>query len=306
MANEGSGCNILERYRNISNKLKKRFLRKPNEMEGAESFASLGRYCESQDLNSYAALSWTAASRCEGILGNTVGETAYLVRATRQFLKSEKNDIHIGFVSVPTENLQAGLNSCMLACTKYPKDSILQTGLYLELVDFLKEIGKIELMQPYLKGAIQLSQGKHDTNIHCLEKFALHFISIGDYVSALQTYQEIMRIIDRLPKNGYRCDILLKCEINSVFLLLILRPNTLNIAPNLAKILEKYTWGDKSDNILQACKMSEMLFILLQSLVVICQSLDKSSLEDLEVEFWPFLSSEQKNLLRVLIKLYCH
>ncbi|KAF7265212.1 hypothetical protein GWI33_021323 [Rhynchophorus ferrugineus] len=263
MANEGSGCNILERYRNISNKLKKRFLRKPNEMEGAESFASLGR--------------------------------VYLV------IQLEKQ-----LTCVPTENLQAGLNSCMLACTKYPKDSILQTGLYLELVDFLKEIGKIELIQPYLKGAIQLSQGKHDTNIHCLEKFALHFISIGDYVSALQTYQEIMRIIDRLPKNGYRCDILLKCEINSVFLLLILRPNTLNIAPNLAKILEKYTWGDKSDNILQACKMSEMLFILLQSLVVICQSLDKSSLEDLEVEFWPFLSSEQKNLLRVLIKLYCH
>lgn len=50
--------------------------------------------------------------------------------------------------------------------------------------------------------------------------------------------------------------------------------------------------------------MSEMLFILLQSLVVICQSLDKSSLEDLEVELWPFLSAEQKDLLRLLIKLY--
>lgn len=70
-------------------------------------------------------------------------------------------------------------------------------------------------------------------------------------MSALQTYQEIVRIINRLPNNGYRCDILLKCEINSVFLLLILRPNTLNISPNLAKILEKYTWGDRGDSVLQ-------------------------------------------------------
>lgn len=75
-------------------------------MEGAESFASLGQYCESQELNSYAALSWTAASRCEGTLCNTIGETAYLVRASRQFLKSEESDVNIGFISVPTENLQ--------------------------------------------------------------------------------------------------------------------------------------------------------------------------------------------------------
>lgn len=56
----------------------------------------------------------------------------------------------------------------------------MQTGLYLELFDFLNKIGKIELMQQFMKAAIQLSQSKHDTNIHCLEKFALQFISIGN------------------------------------------------------------------------------------------------------------------------------
>lgn len=54
-----------------------------------------------------------------------------------------------------------------------------------------------------------------------------------------------------------------------------------------------------------ACKMSENMFLLLQSLVTICQSLDTSGLIDLESEFWPLLSKQQKELLRILVKSYC-
>lgn len=51
--------------------------------------------------------------------------------------------------------------------------------------------------------------------------------------------------------NGSRSNLLLKCEVSSVFLLLILRPSPQKIAPELEKILEKYTWGDKNDPVLE-------------------------------------------------------
>lgn len=50
--------------------------------------------------------------------------------------------------------------------------------------------------------------------------------------------------------------------------------------------------------------MSEDLFILLQSLVLTCQSTDTSTLPDLEGQLWGFLSTEEQNLLRTLVKIY--
>ena len=50
--------------------------------------------------------------------------------------------------------------------------------------------------------------------------------------------------------------------------------------------------------------MSEDLFILLQSLVLTCQSTDTSTLPDLEGQLWGFLSTEEQSLLRALVKIY--
>lgn len=54
-------------------------------------------------------------------------------------------------------------------------------------------------------------------------------------------------LLENCPLNGSRSDILLRCEISRVLLLLILRPTPQRLAPHLNKLLEKYTWGDKSD-----------------------------------------------------------
>lgn len=50
--------------------------------------------------------------------------------------------------------------------------------------------------------------------------------------------------------------------------------------------------------------MSEHLFILIQSLVMACQSLDTAALPEIEADLWPFLSDELKDLLRKLIRQY--
>lgn len=304
MSSETTGYEILDQYRHISSKLKKRFLRKPNETEALESFTALGQQCESQDLPEYAAINWIAAARCEGTLGNTIGETSYLLRAARQFLKAEKQDVDIGGIRVPTDNLQASLACYSHASSRYAEDSSIPLGLELEIIDFLQLIDRKECTQMYLNNAIELSKHKRDSHVHCLDLLASHFVSIGDYVPALYTYQKICLLLESLSANGHRCELLLKCEVYSVFLLLILRPSPQNISPELAKVLEKYTWGDQNDPSLQACKMSEKLFLLMQSIVIICQSLDTSNLQEIESDFWPYLDTQQKDLLRTLVKIY--
>lgn len=129
---------------------------------------------------------------------------------------------------------------------------------------------------------------------------------LGDYTAALDTFSDMANLLDNCPNNGSRSDVLLRCEISRVLLLLILRPTPQRLAPDLAKLLEKYTWGDQSDKSLIACRMSEKLFLLMQSLVMICQSLEINALPELESELWPYFSKEQKDLLRILVKTYLH
>lgn len=48
--------------------------------------------------------------------------------------------------------------------------------------------------------------------------------------------------------------------------------------------------------------MSEDEMLLLQSLVLACQSQDHQALLELEGELWPYFDSEQKELLRKLVR----
>lgn len=49
------GQEFLAEYRNISNKLKKRFLRRPNVSEASDQFRQLGKRLEDGDEPQYAA-----------------------------------------------------------------------------------------------------------------------------------------------------------------------------------------------------------------------------------------------------------
>lgn len=50
--------------------------------------------------------------------------------------------------------------------------------------------------------------------------------------------------------------------------------------------------------------MSEHIFLLLQSLVMACQSQDVSTLPEIEAELWPHLSTELQGLIRILVRHY--
>lgn len=73
----------------------------------------------------------------------------------------------------------------------------------------------------------------------------------------------MLKLLERTPLNGARSELLLKREVNCVFLLLILRPSPQKIVPELAKILEKYTWGDNNDAALRGLRYGFDKIILL-------------------------------------------
>ena len=50
--------------------------------------------------------------------------------------------------------------------------------------------------------------------------------------------------------------------------------------------------------------MTEDEMLLLQSLVLACQSRDYEALLELESELWPFFDTEQKELLRKLVQTF--
>ncbi|CAH0564276.1 unnamed protein product [Brassicogethes aeneus] len=301
---DAGGSDILEQFKNTSNKVKKRFLRKPNLTEACDSFTNLAQQCESLELPAYAGLCWIATACCEGSLSNLPGETNCLLKAGRQFLKAEEIDHALGCPRPSSENLQAGLSCITHAIEKCGDSGPMNVGYNLEVVDFLNKIGQGEYSETYLHSAVNLSENRPDTKVYCLELLAKKFIENGDFVAALETYTEISKILENLPKSGSRSDLLLKCEINSVFLLLILKPSPQKLSSRSAKILVKYTWGDQSDSSLRACKMTEKMFLLMQSLVTICQSVDTSNLISLEGEFWNLLEKSEKELLRVLVQSY--
>ena len=79
-------------------------------------------------------------------------------------------------------------------------------------------------------------------------------LEIGDYHNALSVLTDIANVTEQLsgklaPTSVY-LDILEKCEILRVLLLLLIEPSTPQAMPNnMTSVLEKYAWESASDNI---------------------------------------------------------
>ena len=85
-------------------------------------------------------------------------------------------------------------------------------------------------------------------------KLSFVFAEIGDYHNALVALTDIANVTEQLagkpaPTSVY-LDILEKCEILRVLLLLLIEPSTPQSMPTtLTSVLEKYAWESASDNI---------------------------------------------------------
>lgn len=93
-------------------------------------------------------------------------------------------------------------------------------------------------------------------------------------------------------------EILAHCEIGRVLLLMLLQPTPQRIRPQHAQILEKYSEGNVTGHPVEF--MNKDLFLLLQSVVMVCQEGDACALQDLEKDLWTYLNPEQQHLLHLI------
>ncbi|XP_013400326.1 factor VIII intron 22 protein [Lingula anatina] len=303
-------ADYLGRYRSISNKLKKRFLKKPNVAEGSEQFASLGKTFRQQECQQYAGFCSLAQARCEHTLANPAGEAQALTEAGRAFMEAEMADRELDCPCFE-ENLTAAINCYGHAVRVHieSKQSALAAALCVELGDSLRGLGKSGEAMAHYQRAAEL---QYQNPLDCL--FSMGFVATckietGDFDGALAVLTEMAYLAqERGGGNsgkplGAFCDILARCEVTRVLLLMLLQPTPQRIRPEHAQTLEKYTWGasDTEDSTSVQC-INEDLFLLLQSVVMACQSRDTESLKSLQVELWPLLSAEQNQLLHLVVK----
>uniref|UniRef100_A0A668AZX1 Coagulation factor VIII associated n=1 Tax=Myripristis murdjan TaxID=586833 RepID=A0A668AZX1_9TELE len=313
MAAEGD---FLMRYRAVSNKLKKRFLRKPNVAEASEQFGDLRFSCglsslralgqlakelKQQDCLQYAAFCNLAMARCEQTLFNAPGEALALTDAARLFLSSEKENRALqapGF----DEHLQAALNCYSFAIKVYIEmnQPVMAASLSLELGNALKEMNRPGEAIVHYQRAAELQTQTPIEALLSMGEMATCKILTRDYDGALSVLTEMQLLCQErgllLPGTstpvGAFLDIVAKCEISRVLLLMLLEPPPQKLLPEHAQTLERYAW-ESFDPHSQVTFLPENVFLLLQSVVV--------SIKPHRIT-WPFLSAEQNHLLHLVVQ----
>uniref|UniRef100_V9L6M0 Coagulation factor VIII-associated 1 n=1 Tax=Callorhinchus milii TaxID=7868 RepID=V9L6M0_CALMI len=307
MAAEGD---FLLRYRSVSSKLRKRFLRKPNVAEASEQFGQLAKELKQQECLQYAGFCNLAMARCEQTLFNAPGEALALTEAARLFLEAERETQRLqcpGF----EEHLQAAANCYSFASKVYIElnQPVMAASLCLELGNALKAMNKPgEAFVSYQRAAELQTQ----VPIECvlsLGKVASCKLLTRDYDGALAVFTEMQLLAQEkglhLPGTnipvGAFVDVMARCEISRVLLLMLLQPPPQKLLPEHAQTLEKYDW-ESFDSHSQVNYLPENVFLLLQSVVMACQERDVDSLRQLQVELWPLLTPEQNHLLHLVLQ----
>lgn len=117
----------------------------------------------------------------------------------------------------------------------------------MEVANLLQLVDNNESTETFLKNALDHCVNGESLKIHCMNLLATNSMKSGDYIGALESYTEIHNILQTLPNNAEKAQLLLDCEINRVLLLLILKPPPQKLTSDLTQVLERYTWGDKND-----------------------------------------------------------
>uniref|UniRef100_A0A3Q4I1C6 Coagulation factor VIII associated n=1 Tax=Neolamprologus brichardi TaxID=32507 RepID=A0A3Q4I1C6_NEOBR len=301
MAAEGD---FLARYRAVSNKLKKRFLRKPNVAEASEQFGEcqLAKELKQQDCLQYAAFCNLAMARCEQTLFNAPGEALALTDAARLFLSSEKENRALqapGF----DEHLQAALNCYSFATKVYIEmnQPVMAASLCLELGNALKVKLPGEAIVHYQRAAELQTQTPIEALLS-MGEMATCKILTRDYDGALSVFTEMQLICQekglQLPGSitpvGAFLDIVAKCEISRVLLLMLLEPPPQKLLPEHAQTLERYAWESFDPH----SQLNNSRSVLQMA----CQEKDTESLKSLQTELWPFLTAEQNHLLHLVVQ----
>lgn len=308
---------VIGRYKSIGSKLKRRFLRKPNVAEASQQFEYLAKTLQDQECPQYAGFCCLAKARCENTLANASGEVEALTQAARFFLHAEQEDLQLKcpvFQEHLTEAVHCYNQAIKVHCNQ--GNLGLAACLCLELGNALSEMKRYSEAVGYFQQASEL---QHKTPLIALNSMKLAArckLDMGDYDGALSSLTEMVYLIHERGGDsagsqgkdqihaGY-LEILAECDVTIVLILLLLQPTPQKIRPEHAQMLEKYAW-ESSETSSPVDYLNENLFLLLQSVVMSCQSKDGSALQELEKDLWPYFNGIQKELLhKVVMQMTC-
>ncbi|XP_054852497.1 40-kDa huntingtin-associated protein-like [Eublepharis macularius] len=319
----GAGGDFLTRYRLVSAKLRRRFLRKPNVSEAAEQFAALARELRAQESLPYAAWCQLAVARCAQSLGHAPGEAAALGEAARLWLRHERElRLRQGPGLGLAEHLPAA-HSCVAFGARLRLElgqPALAAGLWLELGAELRAAAEPGQAVPALLRAADLLAAAQLPleALRCLRDVASCLLLCRDHDGALAVLTQAQLLAQGSPgpaapapaaapaasspadlPPGAFLDELLHCEVTRVLLLLLLQPPPSKLLPEHAQTLEKYSWEALDAS---ASYVPPELFLLLQSAVMACQEKDLEALKVLQKELWVLLTPEQNHLLHLVVQ----
>ncbi|XP_020039967.2 40-kDa huntingtin-associated protein-like [Castor canadensis] len=347
---------FLARYRLVSNKLKKRFLRKPNVAEAGEQFGQLGRELRAQECLPYAAWCQLAVARCQQALFHGPGEALALTEAARLFLRQECDTRQrLVCPAAYGEPLQAAASALSAAVRLHLElgQPAAAAALCLELAAALRDLGQPAAAAGHFQRAAQLHLPLLPlAALQALGDAASCQLLARDYNGALAVFTRMQRLArdhgshpvppqppppppppppprpgpqhapgaaSTLPAAppaantgsaapspatlGAFSDVLARCEVSRVLLLLLLQPPPAKLLSEHAQTLERYSWeafdghGQEGSG-----QLPEELFLLLQSLVMATHEKDTEAVKSLQVEMWPLLTAEQNHLLHLVLQ----
>ncbi|XP_042335673.1 40-kDa huntingtin-associated protein-like [Sceloporus undulatus] len=310
----GGGGDFLTRYRLVSAKLRRRFLRKPNVSEASEQFSQLARELRCQESLPYAAWCHLAVARCAQSLGQASGEAAALGEAARLWLRQEREArLRQGPSGLGLAEHLPAAQSCVAFAARLRLDlgqPALAAGLWLELGEELRAAGEpAQALPALLRAADLLALARLPLEaLRCLRDAASCLLLGRDHDGALEVLTRAQSLAQggaasssssaaQLP--GAFLEELLHCEVSRVLLLLLLQPPPSKLLPEHARTLEKYSWEalDASPGY-----VPPELFLLLQSAVMASQEKDAQALQALQKELWPLLSPEQNHILHLVLQ----
>lgn len=309
----GTAGDFLTEYRAISNKLKKRFLRRPNVAEANEQFTKLSKRLREDDQPQYEAMCHLAIARCEQSVGNTACEAEALVAASRSFLRAERKIKAICCPSIE-DHLTAAIHTYGHAIRIMDESgqSSRAAGLCLELATALRDMDKTSEATAFYQKAADLRSSTVLEYLSAKMKVAECLIDTGDFHSALTALSDVSARAEAAqglgrPLVSVYADYAGRCEVLRLLLLLLIEPTSQNISPSLSLVLEKYAWQSAESTSATAADdasriLGDDLFLLLQSLVMAVQVRDAGAVLELEDYLAPKLDSLPRTLLRRLSK----
>ncbi|KAM8800141.1 40-kDa huntingtin-associated protein [Eudromia elegans] len=315
-SSSGGDGDFLSRYRLVSAKLRRRFLRKPNVAEAAEQFAALARELRAQESLPYAAWCQLAVARCAQSLFHGPAEAAALAEAARLFVRQERDArqrlaLRGGFGEHAAAAQSCGAFAARLHLERgQPAPA---AALCLELAAALRDTGRAAgAAAPLARAAELLAAARLPLPaLRCLGELASCLLLGGDRAGALAALTRAQALARAGGGGGAFRDALVRCEVSRVLLLLLLQPPPARLPPEHARTLEQYCWeaapgpaaaGGAPREAAAAALLPAELFVLLQSAVLACQEKDVAALRALQAALWPLLSAEQNHLLHLVLQ----